>query len=439
MSNPKKHTIMKAKKIIMTFLLMMGMVTTKAATGYPAELILVSQPVMTYNANSITLYYDVQNIGDVRYKGYVYIFLDPDNGSYYAKRRVRVCPGRIKRIAIDIPAYRPNPSRTYTVMPYYSVGRELYSFTSFEYFDPLTFYWYGPRTETYYVRMLPPRLRHYHRPGEYRYFYDWYGPIMPPAPVAGMPMHPYYNPMFHTYSYHHSHGGYPAVYPHNYYSNWHIPGGHHVEPNNGGATPNNGNTNNSQATVRPHDSGTPGSMSTNGGNSGNANVNNGSNSGATTRPNNSGTSSGSNVNRSSGNSSNSGSGRTGTTDNNSNVSRPSSNSSNSGSGRTGTTNNSGSNVSRPSGNSSNSGSGRTGTTNNSGSNVSRPSGTSSNTGSGRTGTTDNSGSNVSRPSSNSSSSGTSSTGSRSGNSGRSNTSNSSSDSGRSGSTGRGGR
>lgn len=414
MSNPKKHTIMKAKKIIMTFLLMMGMVTTKAATGYPAELILVSQPVMTYNANSITLYYDVQNIGDVRYKGYVYIFLDPDNGSYYAKRRVRVCPGRIKRIAIDIPAYRPNPSRTYTVMPYYSVGRELYSFTSFEYFDPLTFYWYGPRTETYYVRMLPPRLRHYHRPGEYRYFYDWYGPIMPPAPVAGMPMHPYYNPMFHTYSYHHSHGGYPAVYPHNYYSNWHIPGGHHVEPNNGGATPNNGNTNNSQATVRPHDSGTPGSMSTNGGNSGNANVNNGSNSGATTRPNNSGTSSGSNVNRSSGNSSNSGSGRTGTTDNNSNVSRPSSNSSNSGSGRTGTTNNSGSNVSRPSG-------------------------TSSNTGSGRTGTTDNSGSNVSRPSSNSSSSGTSSTGSRSGNSGRSNTSNSSSDSGRSGSTGRGGR
>ena len=195
---------MKAKKIFMTILVMMGFVIAKAQ-GYPPELALVSQPVMTYNDydNTITLYYDVQNIGDARYKGYVYIYLDPDDGYYYAKKRVNVCPGRIKRIAIDIPAYRPNPSWTYTVMPYYSLGAELYSFTTFEYFEPLTFYWNGPRTEVFYVTVVPPRPRYYTRPAEFRFYYDGYRPPMPP-PMGygpGAPMPPHHNPMHHTYSY----------------------------------------------------------------------------------------------------------------------------------------------------------------------------------------------------------------------------------------------
>ena len=48
----------------MTSLLVMGMIIAKAANGFPPELVLVSQPVLTYNANSVTIYYDVQNIGD---------------------------------------------------------------------------------------------------------------------------------------------------------------------------------------------------------------------------------------------------------------------------------------------------------------------------------------------------------------------------------------
>ena len=263
---------MKVKKIMMTILLAVGFIAAKAATGYPPELVLVSQPVMTYNdySNTITVYYDVQNIGDYRYKGYVYIYLDPDDGYYYAREWVKVCPGKIKRIAIDIPAYRPNPSYTYTIMPYYELGDELYSFTTFEYFEPLAFRWNGPRTERWVVINVGPRPRYYVRPGDYRYYYDGYRPMLPP-PVAGYgpaPMPPM-DPHHHTYIYHYNNGGYP--------------GAHYYYDDHGNATPID---HNSQATVRPHNNGTAGSMSSNGAGTNNQNNFNGSgNNGATTRPN----------------------------------------------------------------------------------------------------------------------------------------------------------
>ena len=390
---------MKAKNILMSVLLAMGFIAAKAATGYPPELALVSQPVLVYNYNSITVYYDVQNIGDYTYRGHVYLYLSPDNGYYYADKYVRVCPGRIKRVKMEIPAYRPNPSRVYTVMPYYEMGNELYSFTTFEYFEPLSFFWNGPRTEHWVVINVPPRPRYYRRPGDYRYYYDGYRPPMPPPPgVAHGPMTPPppLNPMHHTYHYHYNNGGYPA------YIEWND--NHSVAPNGNNVAP--------QATVRPN--ATSGSMSH--GNSGggtNSATNSGTNSGGSSSsvrppaPNNN-----SNVAPSNGGSS---SGRTG--NNSGNVSRPSNTSSSSNgtvssgssSGRTG--NNSG-NVSRPNNNSSsNSGtvssgssSGRTG--NNSG-NVSRPSNNSSN----RSGN-----SSSGRNGSNSSSSSSSST--RSGSNGR---------------------
>ena len=118
----KNLSTMKTKKFFMTSLLVMGMIIAKAANGFPPELVLVSQPVLTYNTNSITVYYDIQNIGDYTYRGDIYLYLDPDNGYYYAKKYVKVCAGRIKRVAIEIPAYRPNPSVVYTVMPYYEMG-----------------------------------------------------------------------------------------------------------------------------------------------------------------------------------------------------------------------------------------------------------------------------------------------------------------------------
>ena len=390
---------MKAKKIFMTILVMMGFVIAKAQ-GYPPELALVSQPVMTYNDydNTITLYYDVQNIGDARYKGYVYIYLDPDDGYYYAKKRVNVCPGRIKRIAIDIPAYRPDPSWAYTVMPYYSLGNELYSFTTFEYFEPLTFQWYGPRTEIFYVTVLPPRPRYYTRPAPYRFYYDGYRPPMPP-PMGygpGAPMPPHHDPMHHTYNYHFNNGGYPVNHPDHY--------GEGYAPING----------NSQATVRPNGSNTPGSMSSHGENNGNTNANSGSNSGATvrpnptnnlngngatTRPNNSGTSSNQNgaTTRPDSNSNNG----------SSNVSRPNSGSS-SNSRRPSSGSNS-SNVNRPN-NGSTSRPNNSGTSNSSG-NVNRASSSNSSS-SGRTGTSSSSSSRSSSSSSSSSSRGGSSSRSR---------------------------
>lgn len=273
---------MKVKNIMMTILLAVGFIAAKAATGFPPELVLVSQPVMTYNdySNTITVYYDVQNIGDYRYKGYVYIYLDPDDGYYYAREWVRVCPGKIKRIAIDIPAYRPNPAYTYTIMPYYELGDELYSFTTFEYFEPLAFHWNGPRNEYHIVYELGPVPRYYYRPCEYRFYYDGYRPPMPPPPAPGFagpaPAPCPLNPAHHTYNYHYNNGGYPAT--HNFNEGAHV-------NNNGGNTP--APSNNAQATVRPHNNGTPGSMSSNSAGVNNQNnLNGSSNNGATTRPNN---------------------------------------------------------------------------------------------------------------------------------------------------------
>ena len=203
---------MKTKNILMSILLVIGSIAAKAAGGYPPELALVSQPVMVYNYNSVTVIYDVENIGDYTYRGYVSLYLDPDYGYSYAEKYVRVYPGRIKRIEIDIPLYRIDRRFAFTIMPYYELGNELYSFTTFEYFEPISFFWDGPRTERWVVVTIPPRIHYYNRPGTYRFYYDGYRPPMPPSghgPGTPPPMDPHH----HTYSYHHSNGGYPATHP----------------------------------------------------------------------------------------------------------------------------------------------------------------------------------------------------------------------------------
>ena len=347
---------MKAKNILMTLLLVTGAIAAKAS-GFPPELALVSQPVMVYNYNSVTVYYDVENIGDYTYRGNVCIYLDPDDGFSYAEKYVKVRPGRIKRIAVEIPSYSIDRHFTYTIMPYYTIGRELYSFTTFEYFEPIRFCWHGTRTEPWVVIHIGPRVRYYHRPGTYRYYYDGFRPPMPPH---GQPMPPM-DPIHHTYGYHHNNGGYPATH------NW---SSEEPKPN-------------SSATVRPNNSGsstgsaTSGSMSSGNANTGNnsGSVSNGNkpnapaaprnDSGSVSRPSNSRPSAGTS---NSGRTGNSGSSRV---NNNSNSSRPSSGTSTS--GRTGNSNvNRSSSSTNRSGNSSNSGSSRA----SSSSSSSRSSGTS---------------------------------------------------------------
>ena len=383
---------MKAKNILMTLLLAVGAIAAKAS-GYPPELALVSQPVMVYNHNSITVYYDVENIGDYTYRGDVFIYLDPDYGYYYAKEYVKVRPGRIKRIVVDIPVFNIDLHRTFTIMPYYEVGRDLYSFTTFEYFEPVRFYWHGPRTEPWVVIHVGPRPRYYHRPGSYRYYYDGY---RPPMHAHGPGMPPPMNPMHHTYGYHYSIGGYPATHPE--WSNNEMP-----KPSNDVAP---------SATVRPN--GPVGSMSS--GNGGSATPSNRPN--TDSRP--AGSSSGS-VSRPSSSSTNGSSSGTVSRPSSNSTSRPNSSSSvnNSSSSRP----SSSGTVSRPSGNSSSSSSTRPSTN-------SRPSGSSSSSVSGSS----------SRPSSNSSARPSSSSNSSSRSSGTSSTrSSSSSSSNRSGASAGSGR
>ena len=382
---------MKTKKFLMTSLLVMGMIIAKAANGYPPELVLVSQPVLTYNANSVTIYYDIQNIGDYTYRGDLCIYLDPDNGYCYASEYMKIGAGCIRRVAVSIPAYRPNPSVLYTVMPYYELYDELYSFTTFEYFEPIRFRWNGYRNEPWVVIHVGPRPRYYHRPGEYRYYYDGYRPMMPPPPPGGHhhgshgmpPMDPHH----HTYGYHHTNGGYPA----NYHPNNHVPGYNAPEPNE---KPND----HSGATViRPNGASTPGSMSTNGASSNNSSNSTNNNGSVTTRPssnNSSSNNSGTTTRPSSSSSDNSGSSRPSSSS--STVSRPSSSSSSS--------SNSGS-TARPSSDSSSSG--RTGTSSSSSSRASSSSSSSRSNDSGSS-----SSSRSSNSSSSSSSRGSGSTGGR---------------------------
>ena len=267
---------MKAKNILMTLLLMTGAIAAKAVTGYPAELALVSQPVMVYNNNSITVYYDVENIGDYTYKGNVYLYLNPDDGYCYAQKYVKVAAGKIKRVSIDIPASRIKNGWVFTIMPYYELNDELYSFTTFEYFEPVSFCWDGPRNERWVVVTVPVCPTYYHRPCDIRFYYDCYhGPSHHHhGHFDGAPHHPHHpaSPAHHTYSYHHDHAT-----PH--HNNHFAPnGGHNVAPapnggHNAAPAPNGNNVApapNSNATVRPngHASNHTGSMS-----SGSHNVN----------------------------------------------------------------------------------------------------------------------------------------------------------------------
>ena len=352
---------MKTKNILMTLLLAVGAIAAKA-NGFPPELALVSQPVMVYNYNSITVYYDVENIGDYTYRGDICIYLDPDDGYSYAEEYVKVRPGRIKRIAVEIPSYRIDRHFTYTIMPYYSIGRELYSFTTFEYFEPIRFCWHGPRTEPWVVINIGPRIRYYHRPGTYRYYYDGFRPPMPP-PSHGPGMPPPMDPMHHTYGYHHNNGGYPATH-----DNW----SDKPEPKP------NGNEPAPTATVRPKADG--GSMSSGNYNSGNTVAPNNDNN--TNRPrvnsDNGRTNSGSASGRTGNGTStrpniNSGNGRTGNSSNSGRVSG-----SNSNSRPSGTSGSSSGRVNNSSNNSrSNSNSGSSSSRANSSSSSTRSSGTSS--------------------------------------------------------------
>ena len=268
---------MKTKNILMSILLVMGSIAAKAA-GYPPELALVSQPVMVYNYNSITVIYDVENIGDYTYRGYVSLYLEPDYGYAYAEKYVRVYPGRIKRIAIDIPLHRIDRRYVFTIMPYYELGNELYSFTTFEYFEPIDFYWDGPRTERWIVITVPPRIRHYHRPGVYRYYYDGFRPPMPPPGHGPMPP---MNPHHHTYGYHHSNGGYPATHPDIYNGPANDPAPTAtVRPKaNGGSMSSGSSTGNTNNNVAPTNNGGSSSSRVNNSNSGRTgNTSTGSNS-----------------------------------------------------------------------------------------------------------------------------------------------------------------
>ena len=198
----------KLKTILAVVLLFLGVQLLEAQNGQATELLLVSQPTMSYHGDHVRLYYDVQNIGIKRYKGKVYIYLDPDNGYYYAEKKIRVRKGKIKRVKIDVPTARLMSDTVYTVMPYYSIGSQLYSFTIFEDFGLTSFCVSKPAQTKYLVNTEPTKVVHYtYSQSATRYYYDGYARSPQVNTFYSTPYH-------HTYQYHSrpNHGYYGPHY-----------------------------------------------------------------------------------------------------------------------------------------------------------------------------------------------------------------------------------
>lgn len=279
----KNNLIMK--KIFLLALLMASFTTSVNAQYYtpgyyPAELALISEPMMSYRYNFVRLYYDVQNIGDVRYSGNFLIYLYPNNTYFFARDYIRVKPGEIKRIVLDIPIYQLDLSFNYTVLAYYEDGGQLSPLTTFEYYPPMTIWWRGPRTDYYIVNAPRNRPNIYNRPPDGpKFFYNNkpYG-----EPYCPIPQNPYNHGNNNYYNGNNNNfnpgnnnpgnnGNYTPQQPRNPNS------GHsgNVSPN-----PGNNNNNNNIGTNR----------SENNGNSGNNNGSNvGTNRSGSTSGNNSGT------------------------------------------------------------------------------------------------------------------------------------------------------
>lgn len=172
----------------------------------------------------------------------------------------KVHPGRIKRVAINIPKHRIDRRYAFTIMPYYELGDELYSFTTFEYFEPISFYWDGPRAERWVVVTVPPRISYYHRPNTYRYYYDGYFPPMPPH-GHGYGTPPPMDPRHHTYNYHRNNGGYMSA------NNNKATHNATVRPKANGGSMSSGNGSSSNSTTTKTNNGSSSSRVNNGSNS----------------------------------------------------------------------------------------------------------------------------------------------------------------------------
>ncbi|MGN0033752.1 MAG: hypothetical protein ACI358_08280, partial [Candidatus Limimorpha sp.] len=171
---------------------------------YEPELLMVSQPKMEFfyanDYDYVKLYFDVKNIGSETYKGDFLILLEPDIDHYYAKKRITVKPGKIKRIKLEIDLNQVYYDSTYTVMPVYEFDNQWYPLTMYEQFNTLSLHVNAPHTEMYIVNCEPDIVTFYdfdvrlHRPYIYGYYYT-----TPPVGWAyAYGYNPYYMPHYYV-------------------------------------------------------------------------------------------------------------------------------------------------------------------------------------------------------------------------------------------------
>lgn len=130
------------------FLLIINVIMTFSASAqefpeayYEPELLMVSQPKMEYydasDNNYVLFYYDVKNIGSETYKGDFMILMEPDMDHYYAKSKIKVKAGAVKRIKMELDLGMIYYDSIYTVLPVYEFENQWYPLTAYEKFQSI--------------------------------------------------------------------------------------------------------------------------------------------------------------------------------------------------------------------------------------------------------------------------------------------------------------
>lgn len=113
----------------------------QVGTYYEPELLMISQPKMEFydtgESDYVQFYFDVKNIGSETYKGEFIILMEPDVDHFYAKKKIKVKAGAVKRIKIELDLSMIYYDSVYTVLPVYDFENQWYPLTAYEQFSPL--------------------------------------------------------------------------------------------------------------------------------------------------------------------------------------------------------------------------------------------------------------------------------------------------------------
>ncbi|MBP9994224.1 MAG: hypothetical protein KBT67_04685 [bacterium] len=200
---------MKSIKCLLLIISMMSVLSAVAQvetkTFYEPELLMISQPKMEfYTADDddfVQFYFDVKNIGSETYKGEFIILMEPDVDHFYAKKKIKVKAGAVKRVKVELDLGMIYYDSVYTVLPVYDFENQWYPLTAYEQFSSLMLCLNSPSySQDLIVTAEPaPVVDYYYdmrlqRPPVYGYYYV----TPPPGWAYAYGYNPYYVNNYYT-------------------------------------------------------------------------------------------------------------------------------------------------------------------------------------------------------------------------------------------------